>query len=203
MIQISSPTTRKVGGASNPPVGAERRLIIQYAVASALAEFDTLEECAKAILRSVADQDGWEFGALWLVDRDQHVIRCVEVYCSSDALVEFAESTRSLRFQKGGGLPGRVWQTQRAEWLDDLPADGTFARLSTALKAGIKSGFAFPVLFGEEALGAFEFFSNERRSANAELLESLRAVGLQMGQFVKRKEAFGHAAQLAAIVESS
>jgi len=184
-------------------VGAELRLKIQYAVASALAELDTLEESAHSILKSVCDYADWEYGGLWLVERESGIMRCTEVFHRNPQLAGFVQETRAIRFEKGVGLPGRVWENQCAAWLQDLTADANFARATAAAAVGLSSGFAFPIMFGGEVLGAFEFFSRERRAEDSEFLHTLRAAGLQMGQFLKRKEAYGAAARLAAIVESS
>src|SRR5688572_17849638 len=118
------------GNCSSAQFRAEQRLRIQYAVASSLAEFDALEECANTILRSVCKYGDWAYGALWLVERGQDVIRCVETSRSDPELADFVDTTHTCRFPKGVGLLGRVWQTQRAEWLEALPADGTFPRLA-------------------------------------------------------------------------
>jgi PAS domain S-box-containing protein len=187
----------------NSELQVEQRLRIQYAAASALAEFDSLEESARLILESVCDHGSWEVGGLWLVDREREVMRCVEVFHRDGRFATFANATRTFRFAKGEGLPGRVWLSQRVEWLQDLQADMNFARAPMAAATGLSSGFAFPILFGKEVLGAFEFFSREPRVEDAEFAQTLRAIGLQVGQVLKRKEGLRTAAQLAAIVESS
>ena len=187
----------------NRELRAEQRLRIQYAAASALAEFDSLEDSAPAILKSVCDHGNWEYGGLWIVEPQQELMRCVDVFHRDPHLASFAKATCEFTFKKGAGLLGRVWETRHAEWFQDLLADANFARAPAAAAAGFSSGFAFPILFGQDVLGAFEFFSRERRVEDSEFLQTLRVTGLQMGQLLKRKEAFRTAAELAAIVQSS
>jgi PAS domain S-box-containing protein len=53
----------------------------------------------------------------------------------------------------------------------------------------LKTGLAFPVMLDSEVLGILEFFSCEERQPDPKLLETLEALGKQIGQFVKRARA--------------
>jgi PAS domain S-box-containing protein len=69
---------------------AEQGQATLYAVARALAEAPSLEDAAVPILQSVCTNLGWDVGALWTVDRDAGVLRCVDVqHRPSVAIAEF------------------------------------------------------------------------------------------------------------------
>src|SRR2546428_5527860 len=55
----------------------ERRVAAQHAATRVLAEAGTLAEAAPRILAAICDCLGWEWGALWVVDGDADVLRCV------------------------------------------------------------------------------------------------------------------------------
>jgi sigma-B regulation protein RsbU (phosphoserine phosphatase) len=54
---------------------------------------------------------------------------------------------------------------------------------------GLHGAFAFPILAGDECLGAMTFLSREILPSEPDLLKVMGAVGSQIGQFIKRKQA--------------
>src|ERR687898_6348 len=90
---------------------SQRRLTAEYVAARALLESATLAEAAPKILEAICDALGWEHGALWRIDRDAEVLRCVHIWNAPTAsFPEFDEASRVAAFRIGVGLPGRVWQ---------------------------------------------------------------------------------------------
>ena len=74
-----------------------------------LAQSATLSDAAPPILRAICESAGWEVGALWEVDEDAQVVRCVETSRLSGGAPEFEKLTMECVFEPGTGLPGRVW----------------------------------------------------------------------------------------------
>jgi PAS domain S-box-containing protein len=59
---------------------AERRLMAQHTVTQILAQAATLREATAKILQALCECLVWDVGALWSIDRDAGVLRCVEVW---------------------------------------------------------------------------------------------------------------------------
>src|SRR5260221_10978408 len=85
-------------------------------------------------------------------------------------------------------LAGRVADSGKAEWLGEMHGS-PFARASVAAAEGLKSGVAFPVLVEGEVVGVLEAFSSVRAAEDTELMQTLTAIGAQLGQFLRRKRA--------------
>src|SRR5260221_397416 len=85
-------------------------------------------------------------------------------------------------------LAGRVAESGKAEWLAEMHGS-PFARASVAAAEGLKSGGAFPVLVEGEVVGVLEAFSSVRAAEDTELMQTLTAIGAQLGQFLRRKRA--------------
>ena len=83
-------------------------------------------------------------------------------------------------------MPGRVWTTRKATWVPDVAADSNFPRAPIAAREGLHGAFAAPILRGADVLGVIEFFSDEVREPDADLLETIATVGSQIGQFLER-----------------
>jgi hypothetical protein len=52
---------------------------MQHTVTQILAEVATVEEATPKILQALSEWLGWDVGALWRVDQEAGVLRCVEV----------------------------------------------------------------------------------------------------------------------------
>src|SRR5262249_44808260 len=100
---------------------AERRGAAQLAATRVLADSATLAEAPRRSLEAVWASIGWDFGALWRVDREANLLRCVEAWRRPDvAFPEFEERTRAGTFAPGVGLPGRVWAAREPIWVPDV-----------------------------------------------------------------------------------
>jgi PAS domain S-box-containing protein len=168
----------------------EDLLLAQYFVTKVLAEAPSLQEAAPQILKSICETLEWAVGTVWKLDKKEGVLRCVETWHIPTANVnEFSALTRSHTFDRGIGLPGRVWQEIAPLWIEDLAVDPNFPRAPIATKEGLRSAFGLPILLADEVLGVLEFFSPEIRQPDTKLLNLLSAIGSQIGQFIERTEA--------------
>jgi len=175
----------------------ESRLALQYAVTQILSQSRDFIESAGRILRAICDSLDWEVGALWRVDRAANVLRLVEICHASEMRTpEFDKLTRTSTFEKGVGLPGRIWASGEPAWIDNVITDANFPRARVATREGLHGAFGFPIRLGEDVLGVVEFFSSEVRKPDDELLTLVAGIGGQIGQFTERKRAEERLAEL-------
>jgi PAS domain S-box-containing protein len=168
----------------------EDLLLAQYFVTKVLAEAPSLDEAAPQILKSICETLEWAVGTVWKLDKKEGILRCVETWHIPSANVsEFSALTRAHTFDRGIGLPGRVWQQVDALWIEDVTRDPNFPRAPIASKECLHSAFGFPILLADEVLGVLEFFSHQIREPDTKLLKLLSAIGSQIGQFIERTEA--------------
>ena len=176
--------------APRPGRSGERRLTAEHVAARALLSARSMDEAAPKILEAICDAFGWEHGALWTVDRAADVLRCTDIWQSSDgSFREFASISRATTFRRGTGLPGRVWETGKPAWIADVTADENFPRAAVALREGLHGAIGFPVLLRGEVLSVMELFCRDVREPEPELLSMLATVGSQIGMFIDRRRA--------------
>jgi signal transduction histidine kinase len=169
---------------------AEQRLMAQHTVTQVLAEAATLEEATAKILQAVCECLVWDVGALWSLDKEAGVLRCVEVWHKESIEVpEFEATSRETTFIPGIGLPGRVWFSREPMYIPDVVRDANFPRAPIAAREVLHAAFGFPILLGGEVLGVMEFFSYEIRQPDQDLLDMMATIGSQIGQFIERKRA--------------
>jgi signal transduction histidine kinase/integral membrane sensor domain MASE1 len=165
----------------------ERRRAAAAAVGEILSASRDLATVAPAVLQGICVNLDWQVGALWLVDRAANRLRCVALW-GADGLniVPFETAARERVFTPGFGLPGQVWASGRATWMENVLKDANFRRRDAARQAGVRGAFALPICLGDDVLGVIECFRETIEPPDPDLLQTLSTVGNQVGQFIAR-----------------
>jgi PAS domain S-box-containing protein len=162
---------------------------VEHAVARILAETDRPVEVYAAVLEAIGGLLGWELGAVWEVGVDDRRLRCVRTWHVGEGAPEFEALGERIVLDPGVGLPGQVLATGDAQWMVDAPEDANFPRADAARRSGLHAAFGFPLHSPRGVVGVMEFFSRDLREPDARLLETMRELGSQVGQFVVRRQA--------------
>ncbi|MGB5079967.1 MAG: EAL domain-containing protein [Burkholderiales bacterium] len=170
---------------------ADQRKRMEHAVTRVLAEADTLADAIPKIVQTICETLNWDCGARWSLDERMKAICCVEAWSIPDeAVAGFISEMRRLELQPTHlGLVRQVWASGVPHWIPDVNREKDFKRGQLAQKAGLHGAFAFPILAGNVTLGVLEFLSREIRAPDPSLLEMVRVIGSQIGQFMARKQA--------------
>ena len=168
---------------------AERRLAAQYETTRVLAEAATPAQADAKILETICARLDWDFGAFWRVDAHTQRLRCATSWHRVTAPApQFEAMTRKLIYQRGVGLPGRVWGDAQPAWIPEIARDANSPRRVAALLDGLQSAFAVPIVLRGDCLGVLEFFSHELRPPDLAMLEMMNSLGTQIGQFIERHQ---------------
>ena len=171
---------------------AERRLQLGHTVTRILADARSVEEALPQSLQAICESGGWAYGQRWALDRAANQLHCAETWHARGAELDEFEAYNRSRLQAAGsghGLIHRVWDSNSPVWLADLVREPRMNRGPQALRAGLRSAFAFPILIGDGFYGVMEFFGREVASPDAELIRIMHTIGSQIGQFMARKAA--------------
>ncbi len=168
----------------------EQQRNVRLAVTHALSEAGLVEDAASGVLRAVCENLGWDVGFFWTVNEGGNALECRQSWHRPCVPVEdFERGSCSRTFERGQGLPGRVWASGKPAWILDIAHDDNFPRLALAVRYGLHSAFGCPVVGGEQALGVIEFFTRRIHEPDADLLEMMGTVAGSVGQFIERKRA--------------
>jgi len=172
----------------------ERRQMVEHAVTLLLADAHSIVEAIPRVIQIMSEMLGYAYGARWVLDPADRVLRCTESWCAAEPAVEefCRKSTSSVETEtpgKPGGLNRAVWSTAAPVWIADVAQETALKRRESAQQAGLRSAFAFPIPVGGKFYGVMEFFGREVRPRDERILEIARTVGHQIGQFIARKQA--------------
>ncbi|MBS0202140.1 MAG: SpoIIE family protein phosphatase [Planctomycetes bacterium] len=149
----------------------------------------SLNEVAGFLLEQTCNSLGWDFGAIWTLDRRAQVLRCIEAWSSPSLdLREFLKATREQTFPQGRGLPGLVWADPIPVSLVDLSTVINLPRITLAAKPGLESGIVLPIRRDDEFQGVVELFSRERGEPVREISEIAVDLCSQIGQLLSRSQ---------------
>ena len=167
---------------------SEQRLAAQMALTRLLDHEEPQQIVARRVMQTICENLGWDLGALWEVDEQQERIHCVDQWHTPDVDETAArELCAGVEFARGEGLPGRVWASGESLWLTDLSDATSFPRAPRAVRSGLRSAFAFPIVHKGIVRGVMEFFSREVREPDQPLMPVMMLIGAQIGDFLENR----------------
>ncbi len=146
-------------------------------------------EALQSTLVEICAHTGWVCGFVYVPNTD--VVRKLELsscwLARGEGLDPFVATTRTARFLPRHGLPGRVYASAKAAWIEDVASDDNFPRKPDAISCGLRTGVAFPILIEDEVAAVVEFFAREAQAPDDDFLTILEAIGTQLGRVVERE----------------
>jgi two-component system, cell cycle response regulator len=159
-------------------------------VTQAINEASDVDTALNVILEEVCQTLGWDFGEAWIPNAEETILQSnVSWYREDDNLVYFYHN-QHLSFPFNEGLPGRVWQSQKLEIIENFEAyypinTSRFDRESLSLK----SALAVPILFANKNLAVLMFYSKTAKILDQRSQDILKAIATQLGSMIQRKQA--------------
>jgi integral membrane sensor domain MASE1/DNA-binding CsgD family transcriptional regulator len=153
----------------------------------------------EGLLRSCLDRicrvTGWAAGHVYLPDDINNPSRLLSSpvwHFERPELSPLANETAGSALALGQGLPGKIWATQRAEWLPNISDEPRKpillkARKQILLKHGLHAAFGFPLYAEGKLQAVLEFFSTARQPPDKHLLYIVESIGEQLGRVLERQ----------------
>jgi len=183
-----------VGNATKARSAAQRRaaalLRLEHSVTRALAESAKVSEGIHATLRAICETEGWDCGEFWVADPGADLMRRAEHWGTPDAAALRAQSAE-VTFRPGVGLVGTAWQSGELIWVADVTQDARVVREDISVEAGLRAALVFPIRSIGAVTGVMRFSCRRIRPPDDRLVQALRVITAQVGQFLQR----GHVEQ--------
>jgi hypothetical protein len=167
--------TRVAGRGEAPAPAPDSGLVgLIERVADATSRAQTVDDVLLACIGQLCRWTGWPVGHVYFVDDgDPPQVRPSRLWHLGDPqrFERFREQTERTSMSRGVGLPGRVLESGRAEWIVDVTCDANFPRHADASSVGLRGGFSFPIPIGNETFAVIECFSLQAVRPDDRLLE--------------------------------
>ncbi len=166
-------------------------LSLLHKVTTAANEAQVIEDALQVCLDEVCEFIGWPVGHAYLLDETADRLKTANIWHLADTarFEVFRRVTEETEFTFGKGLPGRVWESGRPEWVVDVTKDADFSRAKVSANIGVKTCLASPVVIGKEVTAVIEFYSENAISSDGEILKVLAQIGTQLGRVIERTRA--------------
>ena len=168
---------------------AEAQLGLLLTIGLEVAAAKDLDSALEVVLRRVVENTGWALGQAWIPSQDGALLDCGPTWVLGVGLERFIVLSRTIRFEPGVGLPGRVWMSREPAWVQNVTKDDNFPRATAAEQVGLSGALAVPILSEEEVIAILEFFLREPRAEDERLVKVITAVAAQLGLVIERKRA--------------
>jgi signal transduction histidine kinase len=156
-------------------------------VAAASNEATAIEPALGAAIVHVCAHMRWPIGHAYLADPATGALRPSGVWYLEDEARYAAFRDASEQPGLVAWLPSHVMATGDSAWVTDIGEEPAFQRAEIAREAGLRAGFAFPILIGTRPAGVLEFFADGPAVADPGLLHVMDQIGVQLGRVVERE----------------
>ncbi|MBX7200026.1 MAG: GAF domain-containing protein, partial [Rhodospirillaceae bacterium] len=199
LINVFESLGRQIGGVIERQEAAEtlkrqaREQYLLHAGMTLAAEAPSFEAIIQRTLDLVCQTINWPIGhAYVLPDPADQEMQPTDIWHCADpgAHQPFRELTARTPFRKGQGLPGRVWESQRPAWIEDVTKDANFPRAKALPELGLRTAICLPVHVGGAFRAVLEFFTHKPVPRDMDLLRVFGTLGLQIGGMTERQEAY-------------
>lgn len=164
------------------------RLEMQNQIALLLAADDSVSVVMPAVLETMCEAIGWQWGALWEADADNRTLQLQALWHGNSPRYEnFQQLSQTAGFRRGECFPGRVWR-DGPQWDPDF-ISGAYVRAEAAREAGLVSAFGFPISLGGKTLAVVELLSEGVDRPDADLLNTLKAASYGLARHIERSRA--------------
>lgn len=168
----------------------DKRREIQNSIARILASTGSIRQAGARILQALCEQLGGSIGLLWMCSQKTPTMYRLDSWHDPEMDVS-ALLDESICVDNTGiqFLASTVVESKWPVWVEDLESSPGCSRSSAALGLGLRSALALPIISNSEILGVFEICGRCIEEPDESLYQVFSGIGIQMGQFVSRRQA--------------
>jgi diguanylate cyclase (GGDEF)-like protein/PAS domain S-box-containing protein len=163
------------------------------ALARATNEAATPEAALQSCLRRICDYGNWTLGrvAVFALGQPPGTLQRSIWHChDTEPFTDFIrQSDRFDLDPHAAHFIGVALHEQRPVWIEDIAAASTGERLLAAVKAGLRTAFAFPVIVNGKVAAFLEFCALEARPPDIDFMAAIATIGSQLARAIERKHA--------------
>lgn len=168
-------------------VKAERFNTVRHSIAALKTTETDLEREFAGILETVCGSLTWDLGEIWLIDDKDILLRRKSFWHGrSGRLKRLAETSSTMAFAPGVGLPGLLWSRGEASLFDDLPSLYSSVRRREYEESGLVSAIGTVLVDEAKIYGVVLFLSRRKIQRNRELLDMIAEIGAGLGSFLAK-----------------
>jgi len=170
---------------------ARARMEVEYNIVRILSTHDDFDAAVPRILQTISYGLDWQLAQLWVPapDGSDSLVWQHAWFAPRHRAAAWATRMPRPRADRAVDLPGHIWTMGQPCNIEQLGGRSGDAIAAAAQRHDLRSAFGFPILYGEERLAIALFYGQDPRPDDDDLWRTAAAIGNQLGQFIKRREA--------------
>jgi diguanylate cyclase (GGDEF)-like protein/PAS domain S-box-containing protein len=161
--------------------------LLGHIISSAALGKSSIDEILTEVVRDVCMTTDWQVSHVYEVVNNRHLQATNIWYVEGSEFSALVDSIKFALHKTGAGLPERVLHTREAIWISDVIKDIDFIR-AMGSKSPVKTGYAIPIMLGDQMTQVIEFYSRDAKTLDELLLATMENIGKQIGRVVERKK---------------
>lgn len=166
---------------------AEATADLLHEAALAFNQEDTLDTALGIVLGRLAQAAGWLYAEAAFPEGDGTSLAVGPQWVAEPGFEKFLRLSRQMRWIRGEGLAGHVWETGKTLFGDRLPEGRNFPRLAPAQAAGFRSFAAIPVIHHGQVLAVLVFLGRSPQPRDEHWVRVGERIAQQLGLAVSRR----------------
>ncbi|HTX07655.1 MAG TPA: HD domain-containing phosphohydrolase [Solirubrobacteraceae bacterium] len=163
--------------------------MVERTVVNSMSRAPDVAEATMGMLRGMGEGLDCQIGLLWELDETEQLLHCSASWTTEYArATPFAQSVRDDRFNRGEGIPGLVWETGKAVWVEGVERVAE-PRMQAAAGAGVRTAVGVPLRLAGEVIGVVEFLSGNLTPRDPEMLAMGEAIVARLADALARRRA--------------
>ena len=147
------------------------------------------------LLDEICRVTGWGLGEIWRPDMERrHLYRFAYSSKKGDSC-EFALGSRDLKFKKGEDIAGMAWESGKFVWIKNMSENKQITRKKLASDCKVKFGFSFPIIMSGEIFVILNFFSQDVRYEDEDLINHVAETFTKIGMSLRQNMIFDQLTQ--------
>ncbi|WP_049558154.1 PAS domain S-box protein [Limnoraphis robusta] len=169
---------------------SEEKQRLLYKINQAMTAAEDLDQALEIALSFICESISWDYAEAWIPEEEtQRLELCSHFYSNNPDLEPFFLGSKNLTFRQNEGVPGRVWATQKPEWLCPLSkqVDSVYVRRALAESVQLETALAIPIQLETKIVAIFIFYSQKERERDQHLIELVYSLGNQLAITLQRR----------------
>jgi diguanylate cyclase (GGDEF)-like protein len=168
----------------------EEEIRFLFTTTQLISKSGDFNDALKVTLKQLCLALNWDLGEAWVPNNKISKLEYSTGWFTSEkSLEKFIEKSKSLTLAPNHGLPGRIWTSQKIEWVEDISAENkpNFIRQKDAGEVGLKTAFGIPILANDQVLTILVFYKKQLSQPEQRLVDLVNTVATQLASLIQLK----------------
>lgn len=170
---------------------SQQQIQLLQSITQAISEAPDFNSALEFVICKLCDLTKWNFAEVWIPFVEEGVLKLSSA-CSGKvpSWHQSRQNIKSCDLTTNKGIAGRVFTSQKPEWIEDIfvvPEDICLP-LDKAAEIGIKAALGVPIVADDRPIAVLVFLASKYRPQDEKLVKLVISVTNQLGLAIGRKQ---------------